>query len=866
MGAEQEAATESVWTLPSGMMVAHRQSGSAPVVAIQVWVGVGAADETGEELGLAHVHEHMVFKGTARRAVGEIAAQIEEVGGSINAWTSFDETVYHTVMPAEHVERGLDILLDATLHAAFDADELERELEVIREELRRGEDQPRRVHMQHLLKTVFDVHPYGRPIIGTEESLDTFDRERVLSFFQRWYRPENLRLVVVGDVSRQRLEAILDNLLSSESTRSSSFTGRPRRSPQPAQTRCRFAFDAREVENAQLTVGFPAPPREHPDTAGLHVLAMLAGGMNRSPLYDRLVRQEQVALTGSASFMSFEDAGVFAANAAFSPDEDPLEVIALLAEELSMLANERFSDADVHRALRHVEAGMLRETETVQGVATRIGHYLLHTGDPDYGLKMLESARKLRASDLRAIAARWLRPELATIALLVPASQEIDAPREEACVDALENAWGADAAPASSSGHRDQDGYERVVLDNGVTLIMQQDSAAPIFSLAVHGLPGSLLESDELLGSTSMMASLLKSGSRTFDTRALEREIDALGCSLDSSSASNTTHMSLLALSHEQSASLRLLASCLFDSNFPEEELERVRRVRLRYLAQQAEIPSVMAMRRFAEAMYGTHPYARPQHGTEASMKAVEREDILALHRRFAQPANMVVSAVGDFDIDGLVHELSCWRSAEGATALSTDEGPVTATPSRGRFEVMHRRKQAFVLVGYEGLTREDPGLPALQLLNAILAGQGGRLFKSLREERSLAYSVSATHSAMRYGGDFMGWIETGAEKIDAAVDGLRECFADLARDGVSTSEWERARARMVGQRQVGFQRQLARCYAACNGERLGYGYRYYLDFADRLQRVTLDDMHAVIERVVRPGEETIVVARPEDV
>src|SRR5256886_5507889 len=186
--------------LPNGLTVLVEENHAAPVAGIQVWVRVGSADELPGEAGLAHLHEHMLFKGTARRGPGEIARNIEGCGGEINAWTSFDQTVYHVVVASQFLAQGLDVLADAITSAAFDPDELRREIEVVCEEIKRSLDSPTRKLSKELFATAFTRHPYGRPVIGSEESVRSFTREGILRFYRRWYRPENAVVIVVGDV------------------------------------------------------------------------------------------------------------------------------------------------------------------------------------------------------------------------------------------------------------------------------------------------------------------------------------------------------------------------------------------------------------------------------------------------------------------------------------------------------------------------------------------------------------------------------------------------------------------------------------------------------------------------------------------
>ena len=186
-------------TLDNGLSVVLVEDHSAPVVALNVWVRTGSADEKPEQWGMAHVHEHMLFKGTERRGVGEIAATVEGAGGNINAFTSYDMTVYHITMASQDAAVGVDVLSDAVLHSTFDAGELAKEEEVVIEEIRRSDDTPDSMISKTLFETAYTRHPYRREVIGTQESVRSFSRQGLLDFYHYWYVPNNMTFVAVGD-------------------------------------------------------------------------------------------------------------------------------------------------------------------------------------------------------------------------------------------------------------------------------------------------------------------------------------------------------------------------------------------------------------------------------------------------------------------------------------------------------------------------------------------------------------------------------------------------------------------------------------------------------------------------------------------
>ena len=284
-------------TLPNGLTLLVEENHSAPVVAIQVWVRVGSADEQADEAGLAHLHEHMLFKGTSRRGPGEIARSIEASGGEINAWTSFDQTVYHVVLASQFFAEGMDVLADAVTAAAFDPDELRREIEVVCEEIKRTQDSPPRKLSRELFSSAFSRHPYGKPVIGTEASVRSFTREGILRFYRRWSHPRNMVVVAVGDVREEEAVRLAQEKFA---WTGASFERGPARPAEPRRERPAARLKTEAVKEGYLSIAWPAPPMVHDDVAALDALAIVLGHgeasrLNRALKRDRLLCTETQA-------------------------------------------------------------------------------------------------------------------------------------------------------------------------------------------------------------------------------------------------------------------------------------------------------------------------------------------------------------------------------------------------------------------------------------------------------------------------------------------------------------------------------------------------------------------------------------------
>ncbi len=261
-------------TLDNGLTVVFQPQHAARVAAFQIWVRAGSADERPDQAVLAHLHEHMLFKGTGRRGPGEVAHAIEANGGEINAWTSFDQTVYHAVIASPFAREGLDVLSDAVRNPAFDAGELAREIEVVCEEIKRTHDNPSRRAGRDLFATAFRHHPYTRPVIGWEETVRSFTREKVLEFYHRHYVPSNIVVSVAGDLEESTLQKWVEEMLGGDWGRT--WAGEVQRPSEVRERARRIHVREEDVKEAYVHLGFPCPSLLHPDTPALDVLSMIA--------------------------------------------------------------------------------------------------------------------------------------------------------------------------------------------------------------------------------------------------------------------------------------------------------------------------------------------------------------------------------------------------------------------------------------------------------------------------------------------------------------------------------------------------------------------------------------------------------------
>jgi zinc protease len=846
--------------LPSGLGVLLREMRTAPVVEVQIWTRVGAADERPGEEGLAHFHEHMLFKGTERRGVGEIAGAVEGAGGRINAYTTYDTTVYHATLPAEELGAGLDVLADAVQHSIFDPAEVAREVEVVLEEIRRSEDSPHHVLADGVFATAFRSHPYRSPILGSSESVRSFTREKVRAFFERWYTAENFTVVLTGDLDADRALAEVER----------SFSGvrrggaRGARTVEPPQHEVRTLLLRRPFERACLEIGWPAVSFAHPDAPLLDLLAFVLGEGESSRLARQVKDRARLGDRLDAACWTPRDAGIFGVSA----DLEPLETLALveaIAGEIETLRHETVTQAELDKARVNFLASESWERESVSGIARKLGSFHVIAGDHTIEARYLDAIRKARPADLLRVARDWLHEERATVATVLPEGAEpgLDA-------QALASALAAGAASARRRFARPARGETRgdvrsYALENGARLHVVQRKEVPVVAMRAALLGGQLAETTATAGLGSFLASMWLRGTSGRSAADLAREVEGLAADLDGFSGRNSTGLTLEVTSDRLIPSLDLFAEALLEPAFAAEEIDKERDDTLAAIHRREDQLGARVFDLFGETHYRTHPYRLPIGGTAAAIEAIDREALLAHHARIVDPRHLVVGFVGDLDPDEAADEIGKRLAALRAPdAAPWSPPPAEPAPTEARTaELRKDRAQAHLVIGFRGLALDDPEREALEVLTQVLSGQGGRLFLELRDRRSLAYSVSALNLEGIAPGFFAVYIATAPEKLEEARRGLIEQIEAIREAAPEEAELERARRYLVGNFAIDQQRAAIRASHLSLDALYGLGPDNDRRYAERVRAVSRDDVLRIARRMLRVDLATTAVIRP---
>jgi zinc protease len=845
-----------LFTLDNGLRVVIQEDHFAPVVAIQIWVKAGSADETPDVAGAAHVHEHMIFKGTTRRPVGALAAEVESSGGHINAFTTADHTVYHLILASRYFATGLDIIADAMQNATFDPHELGKELKVVMEEWKRGEDSPTSRAATELFRLTYTTHPYGRPVIGYRETIEALNRERVLNFYQRWYHPNNMILVIVGDLDR---EAARQEVLRAFTNRPAvSLPVRPR-TPEPSQQGLRLSVLDMNVEEFYLYLAFPLPPATHEDVFALDLLSYILGGGESSRLVQTLQADKELVNWISAYAYTPQDPGLFIVAAALEQDK----IRPALEETLAALFQCKqtlVSPAELARARTNLESDFIYRRETVQGQARQLGFFLTVFDDPDYESQYLNGLAMVTRQDIQRVAQRYFSPDALSLVLL---GATADAPLPTTAeVQALCERLDTQPVPSPLPPAKRNGRVSFTRLDNGVRLIIKEHHAVPVMALQAVVLGGLLFENESNVGINNMLAGLLTRGSERFSRLELAEAVESLAGSLRGFSGRNSLGLSGSFLTTPRiDNALDLFLDTLLQPTFPGEEVEKRRREILLALKNREDDLAQIAFDLCYETLFTTHPYRFSILGSEESIRALQREQLIDYYRLLLNPERLVISVVGDVDTEQVTaHLREALMDLPAAAAAPTlpppDPRPTTTRQRRKAID----KQQAHIVLGFQGVTLANPDRYPLKVLEAILSRQGGRLFYELREQRALAYSVTAFGVEGLAPGVVGVYVGTDPNKVEEATGAVRDELARVREELVSPEELEQARKYLTGSFEISLQSNSAQSEEMAFNELYGLGYENGRRYLAAINTVTAEDLRRVAQAYFDDNASTLVV------
>lgn len=844
--------------LPNGLTVLIQEERSSPVVSIVTYVKAGYFDETDEENGLSHALEHMFFKGTEKRGVGDIAKDTKASGGYLNAHTIYDNTVYYAVLPSSGFAKGLEIQADAYASSKIDSRELAREMEVIIQEAKRKSDSPSAVATETLFELLYDVHRMRRWRIGREPGLRAFTRDLMNRFYRNFYRPGNTILSISGDVdpadAMRRVTELYGNLESAEPVRHPG-------PPEPERDGFRYRELSGDIAQSQLVFGWRTPGTLDPDTAVLDVAASLLGTGRASRLY-RAVREKKLASSVSAYDYTPTELGVFVIQAETEP-ENTAEAARVIWDQLHQLRVGLIDEDELTRVRRIFEARWSRRFETAEGRSNYLAEWEA-LGGWQLGDEYFKRFMSATADDVQRVVRKYLPEGKAAALVYRPESAQILA-HDASDMKRILGEGGSERLPVipsrvpqpapdekSAELEKEEAGVSVFRTAEGIPVLVRRKPGAPMASIALYVVGGAVEEEPENAGLTLLTSRAMLKGTTTRTAAQIAEDAEMLGGSISASAGSDSFGWSFSVPTSRLAEALELLGDVIQRATIPDDAFETERSVAISNLAMLRDDMYRYPMRLATSVAFAKHPYGIPPIGTEESLRAITAEQAREWHKEHVLASAAVIGVVADADVKEVADLVA--REFGGLELKKAPKVGKPRWPKSVKIAAESRDKaQTAIALAFPAPSRGDDSRFAASLIATVASGLGGRFFDELRDRQSLAYTVSAAVSVRRLAGMFVSYIATSPEKEDLARKGLLAEFAKLRDVPISVDELERAKEYIVGSHAISQESGGAQLGEMLDAWMFGTGLGELLEYDTLVRAVTAEQVRDVAKEFFDP-------------
>jgi len=878
--------------LANGLTILSKEAHAAPVVYFSVWYKVGSRNEISGQTGLSHILEHMMFKGTNDLPPGAIDHLFLTNGGEINASTGEDRTEYHELIAADRLELAARIEADRMENSKFDPTELAHEMTVVRSELEGDANSPGfDLEANTFTPAAFTSHPYHWPVIGWRTDVEAVSgrRDVIYDYYRKHYMPNNAIVVMVGDFDTKKAVAIVQKQFG---IYPAGILDTHNITPEPPQRGERRVTLKRPGTTGEVLVGYHVPETGQPDHYVLDVISQILSGGRSARLYQALV-EKGIAQSASGNDSDNKDPYLMVFDGTPSAGVTNTAVETALEAEIAKLQTTPVTAGELARAITQTEATFIYQNDSVSGQANDLGAYAV-IGLPHYRATYLNKIRAVTAADIQRAAKTYFTADNRTVAYFDPqpvpagaipppppvtdnfgSAKPITDPRQKALLANLDKEFNsvspATTKPASAPKPT------RIVLPNGMTLIVQENHANKTVALSGFVRAGSAFDPDGKYGDAQMTAAMLGRGTTTKTALQLALSLESVGASVGIGAGEESASLGGASLSQDFGLTLNTLADELQRSSFPTDQIERLRAQILSGIEDSRQDTGgtggagTQAEIAFAQAIYPKgHPYWDPTlDQSAAAIKSLTRADLTAFYNTYYRPDTTALVVVGDVNTPDVIKQVTAafggWpKPASPAPALRIPDVPVPAKAPAPIVIPLADAPQTSILFGYSGgLTQTSPDYFAAQILNYTLGGDtfGSRLGKSIRDENGLAYSVSSGFEARHGAGPFQVFVGANPKNATRAITLLRQILTQEQQYGVTPDEVRLAKLYITGSYPLRLETNAGVAGVLTLAEDYGLG----LDFPQRrnalYNAVTVEQVNAAAKKYLHPGTGVLVIA-----
>lgn len=890
--------------LDNGLRVLIKEVHTAPLLCVSVWYQAGSAHEEVGTTGLAHLLEHMMFKGTSKYGKGVYDRMLEGNGAQNNASTWLDRTQYFVLIAADKADLALELEADRMRGALFTQQDLVDEMPVVRNEMEKSEDDPASELSERIQSMAYLESPYHWPTIGWKTDVESITAAEIHAYYDNYYWPNNAFLVLVGDLpAKSLLEKAVHH-----------FGGIPRggvppkrgavEPPQKGERR----FLIREAgQNRILSMGFRVPGREDPDGYALDLLGRILGAGESSRLYRALVQSGLATDVSAYNMGMFKYPYLFAVDATLAEDVTPDAVEQAIEAEIAKISSEPPTEAEMSRARKQSRVETLFERDNITSLMFSIGESEIGASYAHYET-YLDSIQTVVPTDVRDVAARYLVTDSRTVGFYLPdgqaggswidaepatmkkrTSEGLDLPgyapdtrhwrndpeREPSLAHPVEgekstlssnHRSSAIAEPgvsesSESRGAKGEGGAgaggakprERIVLSNGAVLLVQESRENPTLEIRARSAGGALLDPKGKEGLAILAAQTMTRGTTSHTATEFAELLESNGVTLYLDASADEVTLGGRALAEDLPLLVHSIGEVLTSANFPEDQIEITRNQLQSQLREKEEDTFSRALQAALGSVYGVgSAYARFVEGSEASLSAITRSDLEEFRKQLAQGDRWIFAVVGDVDAieaKALFEKALEKVPAGQPLAIHAPEFNLSSATEVQKIAMEDKSQTDIVCLG-PALRPNDPGYRAAFLANVVLGGSfASRLNGELRDNEGLTYGASS-RIAHRLGSSyFYAALGVNPENIEKGLIGVRRELQKIHDHGITEEELNRAKEYAAGSFPIRLQSKGAVAETLIFAEVHELGADYITGYGEKLRTVTAAEVGAAVRR-----------------
>lgn len=840
--------------LKNGMTILVRQARAIPKVSLQLWYNVGSKDEKTGEKGIAHLIEHMIFKGTKTLSESDINEVVHKLSGVCNAFTSYDYTGYLFDMPTQNWKEVLPIMADCMVNCSFKEEHLNSEMKAVIQELKMRRDNYITSLAGDMLTAVFPDHPYHYPIIGYKQDLWNVSGKELHAFYKKHYLPNNATLVVIGDVQADEVFSLAENYFGSLTP---NFDYKKEELYWNEDICSKGVKLYRDIQQPIVMLSFVVPGSRAQADDVLEITSYILGEGKSSRLYKKLVNELQVATSVETFTWDLFDHSLFFIYFEPSSQEHIDDAIKAINQEINLLATKGTSTEEITSALKKAQMKHYKLLEEIEQQAYEIGKYYLATQDENYIFKLYNQPMDSYKQAVLRLAQTYLRPTAMNTGLILPlpsqdkkewsrlqhASDELDKQIlskriRNSPVEPMSYAKKVRPHPAGTFQFPKPASF---TLDNGLTVLAYNNATTAKINLVMELKAKHYYDPQDKQGLYHFVSNMMIEGTKKYPGNQFAQELESRGMSLSVYPGG----ISMSMLSEDFQKGLEFLLEMLTNATFAESDIKKVRQQLIAELKSFWDEPKQFAGQIVKEKIYANHPMSKNSIGSIESVTSITQNDLVSCYKKYITPDETTIAIIGDlqnYDVkDILKKTLGAWKGSH----VEDIEFPTLKPIDPIQVSYPINRDQVVLYFAGLSIDRKDADYDKLLLFDQIFGGgvlgsMASKLFE-LREQSGLFYTINGSLIAQAGQQPGMVIIKTivSVDRLSEAEQAIKNTIATVINT-VTETDLVNAKQAVINSLVNNFETNSSTAQSFLFLHKYKFGADYFDKRAQELEKITL--------------------------